>query len=127
MPSAPSRICGRNGCQGLVQGSACSRCGSRRQTGWKYGKERGTRQAVGYDAAWYRLRAAAIERHRQENGGLVICEFCGRPIVDEPIHADHRIPFAALDDPLRLDPTNIRLAHGSCHMSATARHANRRG
>jgi hypothetical protein len=121
-----AKICRRPGCRGLVRDGACSVCGPVSTSGWKAHGEQGTRQERGYDAAWYRLRAAVIEERLIEGGGVVICELCGRPIVGEPIHADHRVPFRGLADPLRLDPGNVRLSHETCHMRHTARGARRR-
>ena len=43
------------------------------------------------------------------------------PIVGESIHGDHIVPFTGLDDPLRLDPNNVRLSHPRCHMAKTAK------
>jgi hypothetical protein len=121
MPSAPGKLCNRNGCRGVVRQRVCSVCGPRPAigTGWKGNGQQGTRQARGYDAAWYRLRAAVIEQRTREGGGVVVCEACRRPIVNEPIHADHRREFHGLDDPLRLDAQNVQLLHRSCHMSRT--------
>ncbi len=122
MPSAPGKLCNRNGCRGIVRGGTCSVCGPRpaRGSGWKASGQQGTRQERGYDAAWYRLRAAVIEQRRREGAGVVVCEACALPIVGEPIHADHRREFHGVDDPLRLDPENVQLLHGSCHMSRTS-------
>ena len=85
------------------------------------GRRNGTRQARGYGADWQRLRAAVIAQRRAQHGGAVICEgSCGLPIAGQ-IHADHRVPFAGLADPLRLDPTNLELLCVACHMAKTVR------
>jgi 5-methylcytosine-specific restriction endonuclease McrA len=103
-----------------VRGGVCSVCGPRAGTGWQH---TATRQARGYDAAWYRLRARVIEQRRLAGGGIVLCEECGLPIVGGQIHGDHLVPFHGLDDPLRLDARNVRLAHKQCHMRKTAKQA----
>ena len=123
MPSAPGKLCNRNGCRGIVRGRVCSVCGPRPApgSGWKANGQQGTRQERGYDAAWYRLRAAVIQERKLAGGGVVVCEACGEPIVNQSIHADHRREFHGLDDPLRLDAENVQLLHEKCHMSRTSK------
>lgn len=119
-----SRMCRYAGCRGVVvgDGDLCNLCGKQQRiTGWQDDKRRGGRIARGYDKQWFKLRQAVIQAKRIECGGIVVCEFCGEPIlVASDIHADHRIPFTSLEDPNRLSAENIRLAHSRCHMSHTA-------
>ncbi len=118
MPNAPARLCRKPNCRGLVRDGVCSVCGPVRRSGWE--NKNGSRQSRGYDQAWIDLRAAIIKQHMAEHGGAVVCEDCQLPIVGQ-VNADHRKPFAGLDDPLRLDPENIALTCTRCHMRKTQR------
>ncbi len=74
-------------------------------------RQRASRQARGYDAAWYKLQ----ESHLAANP---TCP-CGQPATQ----ADHVIPFNAADplnDPLRLDASNLQSLCIVCHAKKTA-------
>lgn len=71
--------------------------------------KRPSRQQRGYDADWYRLRA----EHLASNP---VCVRCGGPATD----VDHVQPFNGVDDPLRLDSTNLQSICNICHGSKTA-------
>ena len=77
-----------------------------------------TRQQRGYGADWDRLRLAHLATEP-------LCRFCaehGR--VTAATHVDHIASFHGLDDPLRLDPGNLRSACNPCHMRRTGRQAH---
>ena len=116
MPSAPAKLCSRANCGGLVREGQCSRCGPVVKTGFTH---KTSRQSRGYGADWFRLRMNVIKRRLLAAGGVIRCELCNEAIINESIHADHREPFHGLDDPRRLDPSNIRLSHRRCHMQRT--------
>jgi 5-methylcytosine-specific restriction endonuclease McrA len=121
MPRTAPRLCSRPGCPGLVQDGRCTICGLTPTSGWD---GRGTKQQRGYGSDWEKVRQAAIDKALVEQGGVIRCEACGLPISGT-IHADHRKPFSGLDDPLRLDVSNVRLLHPRCHMQRTARQKKR--
>jgi 5-methylcytosine-specific restriction protein A len=63
----------------------------------------------GYDRKWRRLRKWYASRHP-------LCERCssnGITRAMEDVH--HLIPFRGVDDPLRLDPTNLQSLCKQCH------------
>jgi 5-methylcytosine-specific restriction protein A len=127
MASAPARTCGRPGCRGIVRDDVCSVCGPRKRGGWQDDAQRGTRHQRGYDAAWVAVRrqfivAKTIEAAAAGAALFPICELCRQTVEKtREIHVDHVRPFRGLDDPLRLDPANLRITHYRCHMRATAR------
>jgi len=121
VPSAPAKLCSKPGCRGVVRDGTCSVCGPvKAKTGWR--DDRGTRQERGYDKAWRAVRAEAIRRNEERNGGVCVCVLCGEPIWNrKEIHADHVVPFCGLGDPLRLDVDNVAVQHFRCHMRKTAK------
>lgn len=68
------------------------------RTMWK-----GSASERGYDGTWKRLREAHVAAHP-------LCEDCLLEGVVNPeqIEVDHVRAFNGLDDPLRLDPSNLR-------------------
>lgn len=120
MPTRPARVCSKPGCRGLVRDGACSVCGPvpQRPSGWQ--RANGSRQSRGYDQAWLELRQAFLAAERARCGGVLVCGICGEPITKGPVHVDHKEPFQGLDDPRRLDVTNLRACHARCHMRRTA-------
>jgi 5-methylcytosine-specific restriction protein A len=86
-------------------------------------QRRGSSTARGYDAAWRAVRdEVIIER-------ACICEFCGKlgarskreaSSVLEILNVDHRKSIEERPD-LRLEKSNLRVAHHSCHSRRTAR------
>lgn len=74
----PLRACAQPGCPALVRSG---RCAKHRKT---HERERGSRQARGYDATHDRLRA---DYQRQMDRGKVFV--CWRPNCDEVIDPEH--------------------------------------
>ena len=65
--------------------------------------------ARGYDSKWRRLRQWYANRHP-------LCEDClGVDRVTPVQEVDHVQEFNGKDDPLRLDPDNLRSLCRSCH------------
>lgn len=126
MATLTSRLCSKAGCRGIVRNSVCSVCGPViRRSGWR-NTTAGTRQQRGYDDAWLRVRKLVIERELvriAEHCELpyIICQLCNEPIYSKrEMHVDHIKPFNGIDDPLRLDVSNLRVVHARCHMRRTA-------
>jgi hypothetical protein len=71
--------------------------------------KRPSRQKRGYDTDWYRLQ----ESHLAANP---VCVRCGKSATQ----ADHMQPFDGVDDPLRLDMTNLQSLCIVCHAEKTA-------
>jgi hypothetical protein len=72
----------------------------------------------GYGSDWRRVRAAILAAEP-------LCRMCaaeGRVTIATEV--DHIQPFTSLDDPRRLDPTNLRPLCAPCHRSRTARQAH---
>ncbi len=67
----------------------------------------------GYDRVWRRLR----DSHKTENPLCLHCIQKGFVTVAREI--DHIIPFDGLNDPLRLDPSNLQSLCRSCHAIKT--------
>jgi len=83
-------------------------------TRWRHTE---TRQARGYGADWQRVRRAVLDAEP-------LCRMCnavGR--VTAATEVDHIAGFGGLDDPRRLDATNLRPLCAPCHRSRTARQA----
>ena len=125
MAKAPSRLCSKPGCKGIIRDNTCSLCGSVRR-GWQADTDRGTRQQRGYDAAWTRLRNAFVQQQRLESmqagiGINPLCAICGVAVRDWELHVDHIRPFNGADDPLRLDPSNLQVTHARCNLSKAAK------
>ena len=114
MAQAPKRLC-RRCTRGVVDPAtgACSKCGVIPRHGWQDDKERGTRHERGYDNAWLKLAAVYKLRHP-------FCEDClarGRHVPVDEVH--HKTPFSGMDDPLRLDWSNLRSLCKLCHAKYT--------
>jgi hypothetical protein len=72
-------------------------------------RKRASRQERGYDVEWYRLQ----QSHLTANP---VCVRCG----GKAEQADHIKPFKGVDDPLRLDPSNLQSLCIVCHAKKTA-------
>jgi 5-methylcytosine-specific restriction enzyme A len=118
MPRKPPRIC--TTCGDVVDG-VCPKCGGGTK-GWTDDRIRGNRHQRGYGNDWVKTRDAYLDSHP-------LCEYCleKRPEVltpntaDSPLEVHHKIPFHGINDPLRLDPTNLKTACPDCHRSVTGR------
>lgn len=109
MPSKGAIKCSSPGCGGIVLNGVCSICGPKRKWNWKDDKQRGARQARGYDQAWLNCRA-------QKLAADPLCERCekeGR--VEEASQVHHKIPFKGPADPLRLEWSNLESICETCH------------
>jgi 5-methylcytosine-specific restriction endonuclease McrA len=86
-------------------------------------QHRGNRHQRGYDREWVALRERFIDENYPWFCAIDgdTCQAKGRQMHRTEIEVDHIVKFAALDDPLRLDPTNIRLACSACHRARHAR------
>lgn len=76
----------------------------------------GSASERGYDTAWKKLRASHVAEHP-------LCEDCLQEGVVNPeqIEVDHVQPFHGKDDPLRLDPNNLRSLCKRHHQLKTQR------
>ena len=102
MPNSPLKICAKAGCQGLWDGTSCTRCDrGTKKTNWP--ENRGSSSQRGYDARWRRLRARKLRADP-------ICAECLKDgdRVTEATHVDHIVPFKGKNDPLRLDYSNLQ-------------------
>lgn len=69
----------------------------------------------GYDPRWYSEIRPQVRREESH------CYLCGQPVVaGDKWEVDHLQPFKGINDPLRTDRRNLRLAHKSCHSRKTA-------
>lgn len=71
--------------------------------------------ARGYGSDWRKVRQRYIAKHP-------LCEICekeGRVTVTRQVH--HIQPFRGLDDPLRLDESNLMSVCIPCHRKAEAK------
>ena len=66
---------------------------------------RGTNKQRGYDEHWNRI--SRLKRDRQP-----ICEVCHDAPADD---VDHVIPFAGVNDPLRIEWSNLQSICRACH------------
>lgn len=67
----------------------------------------------GYGWDWQQLR----EQHLKQHPLCAECESSGRTSVAEDV--DHIKPFQSINDPLRLDPDNLRSLCRACHNRKT--------
>jgi 5-methylcytosine-specific restriction protein A len=102
MLSAPTRYCLTPRCGNKVTAGHCPE--HARRQGQERTLRQGTRHERGYDNQWVKLRDWFIKQ--PENALCRMCEQEGRAI--ESAEVDHIVPFRGLDDPLRLDPTNLQ-------------------
>lgn len=72
-------------------------------------RDRGTAAERGYGPDWQALR----ERHLEQNPLCAPCERAG--LATAATTVDHVIPFRGIDDPLRLDDTNLESQCSTCH------------
>lgn len=72
--------------------------------------------ARGYDKEWFKTRWTIAKRRPP-------CASCGAAWQDGKTghHIDHIVPFRGIDDPLRLDLSNLQALCHSCHSSKTCR------
>ena len=120
MPKKPPTLC-RPPCPGLWNGERCTVCDRKpSQTGWADDKQRGTRQARGYDNDWLKLRA----RKLRDKPLCEVCEEAGKIVVATQVH--HVKPFRGLRDPLRLDMRNLQSVCDACHGRLTSSQSFRR-
>lgn len=117
----PLRQCAHPGCFRLQRGSYCEQHAPK--AGWD-AKPRGTRQQRGYDRDWLRLRKAKLAHDP-------LCEECRRRGRRTPATTvDHIEEFHGLDDPLRLEWSNLQSLCAHCHQrksSEAGAAARRRG
>jgi 5-methylcytosine-specific restriction enzyme A len=106
-PSRPAKLCCR--CGAVHSG----RCPGAAKHGWETG--RGKTAARGYGGDWQALRSAFLAQHP-------LCADCeSHGLVRPARHVDHVVPFQGIDDPLRLDRSNLRALCERCHMVKTGR------
>lgn len=80
-------------------------------TRWRHTE---TRQARGYGVDWQRLRLQILAAEP-------LCRMCAEiNRVTGATEVDHIVPFNGIDDPLRLDPANLRPLCTPCHRKRTA-------
>lgn len=78
-------------------------------------KERGSTWQRGYDGDWRRVRLQVLKR---DHYVCVICQADGR--MTPATEVDHIKPFNGVNDPLRLDMSNLQSACIHCHSKKTA-------
>ena len=103
MPTAPLVLCAERGCSVRVPRGRCS------EHAKQFEGRRGTRHERGYDQAWVKLRNWFIKQS-------VLCAHCrlkGLRVLAAEV--DHIVPFAGLNDPLRLDTNNLTGLCVPCH------------
>ena len=78
----------------------------------------------GYDKAWRILRMDFMRDWVASRGPY--CGGCGCPLdFGRGTHVDHIVPFDGLDDPKRLDPSNLAVLCWDCHNRKTQRERRR--
>ena len=115
MPRKPKHQCRTPGCPYLTRAAYCVTCSAAGAgtAGGQVKDERTSPAARGYDRTWQRLRLRHLRRHP-------LCEECrsqGRVESAEQVH--HVVPFKGVDDPLRLDPSNLEALCAACHTRKT--------
>lgn len=112
MPTAASRPCRHPRCPALTTDGWCP---SHRVTHQREADRRkGTPASRGYDHRWRKVREQALRRDRY------LCVEClrhGRPTT--ALDVDHIVPFSSIDDPLRLDVSNLQSLCRPCHNAKT--------
>ena len=113
----PLKRCSVIGCSARVD---AGRCEPHRRA---HEQHRGSRHERGYDHAWDMYRAWHLTREP-------LCRFCKQGGKVMPANeVDHIRAFRGLNDPLRLDPQNVRSLCSTCHARRTRQQqlANRQG
>ena len=108
MAKAPNRICTYPGCGKATPTGRCEKHQKKERV-----DTREQSNIRGYDHRWRRLRAAWV----RQNPLCVHCKAKGK--VTPVQEVDHIIPFSGLDDPLRLDQSNLQSLCKSCHRIKT--------
>jgi 5-methylcytosine-specific restriction protein A len=100
MPTRPGRPCTAPGCPELVAEGKCEK--HRVAHEQQVQRWRGTASSRGYGWAWQKLAGA----HKRKHPLCVECLKQGSVTAADDV--DHIVPFQGLNDPLRLDPSNLR-------------------
>lgn len=102
MPWASRPYCLAAGCRERVTGGYCAT--HQRTTTTVRDRWRGSAASRGYDSRWVKLRNWFMSQPDNQLCRLCLAE--GR--VTRATDADHIVPFAGLDDPRRLDPSDLQ-------------------
>jgi 5-methylcytosine-specific restriction enzyme A len=103
----PARICRHPGCGRTTRERYCDE-----HTASDAGELGST--ARGYDSRWQRLREAFVRDWLATRGPY--CGECGcllRP--GKETHVDHIVPFDGMDDPMRLEWSNLQVLCRECN------------
>ena len=114
MPYAPLKPCSTPQCPARVARRNASKCAAcLKEHGREDRARRGSSTARGYDRVWRKKARQYLAEHP-------VCE-CELEACYEPsVEVDHIIPFAGIDDPLRLDDDNLQALAKACHSKKTA-------
>ncbi len=82
--------------------------------------KRQSRSKEGYDRAWYKFRDWYASEHPAICVGWPSGRKCGAALASHNMHLDHIVEFTGIDDPRRLDETNVQWLCRSCHSRKTA-------
>jgi 5-methylcytosine-specific restriction protein A len=111
LAQAAKTICNHAGCGRRTHGSYCQF--HIKDKTERAPDRRGTAASRGYDHIWRKLRAQFVLMYP-------LCLHCDeRGRVTPAKDVDHIIPFKGLDDPLRLDWSNLRGLCRACHNRVT--------
>ena len=115
------RYCLTPRCSNLVQSGRCPTCQRSNE------QHRGSRHERGYDNAWSALRERFLDETYPWFCAIAgdTCQAKGRQMDRNEIEIDHVREFVSLDDPARLDPTNLRCVCSACHRARHGREARR--
>lgn len=87
----------------------------------EHDKRRGSAVERGYDWTWHKLRESYVKQHP-------LCEDCEQDGLTVPVdEVDHIIPINGPNDPLLLDPQNLRSRCKACHVKKTRMDGRIRG
>ena len=112
MPWAAPRFCTKAGHPSFT-GARCPLCS--KASYQAQDQLRGSAASRGYNAAWRRLRLRILADEP-------LCRFCAEEgKVTTAVDVDHIQAFTSMDDPRRLDPSNLRPLCRSHHSARTAR------
>lgn len=88
-------------------------------------KVRLSARKAGYDGVWQRFRehfaTIVIPVCGAKLGGTETEYCCGKSLPSRFMHLDHLVPFDGIDDPLRLDESNLAWRCISCHSKKTCK------